>query len=324
MLIGLNPTSSSPASQPNAGPAADYIFEATLQNFEQRVMAESMKRPVIVEFWAPWCAPCKQLMPMLERVVTAHSGQIAMAKVNIDQVPELAQAFRVQSVPMVVVLFMGQPVTGFAGVRPQADLEQLCKQLIEMKNKHAPHGDDGDTPDHLNIPLILAEAKTALASNDLGRAQSLYAMILSQENEHPEAYIGLTRVMIAAGQFDGAAGMVEHAPALVIKSPDFASLKTAVELAGTAAEKAGKLTELERNVAQSPADCAARFDLAEGYYAQNMKDRAVDELIAILRIDRNWGEEKARTQLLKYFESWGFQDQASIQGRRKLSAILFS
>ncbi len=324
MLIGLNPTSSSQSAAQSK--AVEYIFEANLQNFDTQVMAQSMKRPVIVEFWAPWCGPCKQLMPILERVVTAHAGQIAMAKVNIDQVPELAQAFRVQSVPMVVVVFMGQPVTGFAGLRPQTDLEQLCKQLIEMKNQHAPHGDDEElgAADQLDIPAMLTEAKTALSANDLALAQNLYALILSQENEHPEAYIGLARVMIAAGQFDGAGGMVEHAPAQVIKNPDFVSLKTAVELARTAAEKIGKLAELERVVAQSPEDCAAHFDLAESYYAQNMKDQAVDELIKILRIDRKWSEEKARTQLLKYFESWGFNDQASIQGRRKLSAILFS
>lgn len=312
MLIGLNSTSSPNASQV----ATEHIYDVTLQNFEIKIMAESMKRPVIIEFWAPWCNPCKQLMPILESVITKLKGKIAMAKVNIDVVPELAQAFRVQSVPMVVALFMGQPVTGFAGIRPQTDIENLCTQLLALQDKN--------THSHFDIPALLGTAKEFRDAGDLKAAQQIYEEILAEDHENIDAYVGALRVLIAEGNFVKATEALENAPPSVIKHAEFQAVKTALELAKNAPAYNGKLEELAEAVSKKPMDHAARFKFAEALYAQNMKERAVDELISIIRIDRTWNDGQAREQLLKYFESWGFGDPASISGRRKLSTLLFS
>ena len=188
MLIGQNSATATPAT------TGTFIFDATTKDFETSVLKESMNRPVLVDFWAPWCGPCKQLMPMLEQIVAQRGGKIALAKVNVDTNPELAQAFRVQSVPMVVALYKGQPVTGFAGARPQKDIEHLVEQLIALHNQNQPEA--------LDIPTALKEAAHLLDTGDLATAQDVYAAILLQDGSQIDAYIGMIRVMIAAGTRD--------------------------------------------------------------------------------------------------------------------------
>ena len=306
MLIGMNNAPISPV---------DYIYDVTTADFENTVLKASMDRPILVDFWAPWCAPCKQLVPMLEKTVAAQNGKVALAKVNIDQNPELAQAFRVQSVPMVVAMYMGQPVSGFAGVRPQAELDQLMTQLIELHSQN--------TPDTLDIPAALADAALCLEQGDLASAQEIYAHIMMNDEQHIDAYCGMVRVMIAAGDLEQAAGLISSAPEAMTHDSKFAAVVTALDLAQNA-QNAGELAEIEEKLAQNPDDFNIRFEFAEACFAKGFKDKAVDLLIGIITKNREWEDGKARAQLLKYFEAWGFADPASVAGRRKLSCVLFS
>lgn len=313
MLIGMTQKKQSVVAAPKADGV--FIFDISTENFETDVLKLSLEKPVLIEFWAPWCGPCKQLMPVLEQLVGARQGKIAMAKVNIDESPELAQAFRVQSVPMVVALYKGQPVTGFAGVRPPKDIDHLIEQLLAMHNQ--------DQPEALDIPVALKEAALRLDQGDLGGAQNLYAAILSQDGLQVEAYIGMIRVMIAAEDIEQAENMIVSAPVQISGDARFAAAKTALELARNA-EKAGDLGILEQKMIAHPDDLQTKFDYAESCFAHGQKDKAVDALISIIRANRTWQDDKARTLLLKYFEGWGFADPASVSGRKKLSIVLFS
>ncbi len=313
MLIGMTPKKTTATPAPKAEGA--FIFETSTANFEVDVLKLSLEKPVLIEFWAPWCGPCKQLMPVLEQLVGARQGKIAMAKVNIDESPELAQAFRVQSVPMVVALYKGQPVTGFAGVRPPKDIDHLIEQLLALHNQNQPEA--------LDIPSSLKEAALLLDAGDLGSAQNLYAAILSQDALQVEAYLGMVRVMIAAGEMEQAENMITGAPVQISGDIKFAAARTALELAKNA-QNAGDLGALERRIVLDPADLQAKFDYAESCFAHGQKDKAVDALISIIRADRTWQDDKAKTLLLKYFEGWGFADPASVAGRKKLSSVLFS
>jgi putative thioredoxin len=313
MLIGMNPKKTTATPAPKAEGA--FIFDTSTENFETDVLKLSLEKPVLIEFWAPWCGPCKQLMPVLEQLVGSRQGKIAMAKVNIDESPELAQAFRVQSVPMVVALYKGQPVTGFAGVRPPKDIDHLIEQLLAMHNQNQPEA--------LDITASLKEAALLLDAGDLGSAQNLYAAILSQDALQVEAYLGMVRVMIAAGEIEQAENMITGAPVQISSDIKFAAAKTALELAKNA-QNAGDLGTLERRITLDPNDLQAKFDYAESCFAHGQKDKAVDALISIIRANRTWEDDKAKTLLLKYFEGWGFADPASVAGRKKLSSVLFS
>jgi putative thioredoxin len=309
MLFGMPSSSPSKHQDPN-------IFDVDTASFEARVLKESTVRPVLVDFWAPWCGPCKQLGPALEQAVAVQGGKIALAKVNVDENPELAQAFRVQSIPMVVAMYQGQPVSGFAGARPKADIDNLISQLVALAAQNAPQA--------LDVSAVLQDAAQRLGAGDLAGAQECYAAVLAQDDKNTEAYIGLVRVQIAAGQVEQAAQLVAGAPDVIAKDPKFAAAKTALELAQGQKQGGGDLERLEALVVADPNNFTARFEFAEGCYAKGWKDAAVDALIEIVRRNREWEDGKAKAQLLKYFEAWGFADPASVSGRKKLSSVLFS
>ncbi len=307
MLIGAN----------DQGPDAaqdNLIFDVTGPEFEQKVLHASMEAPVIVDFWAPWCGPCKQLGPVLEAAVMAAGGQVTMAKVNLDENQELAQALRIQSVPTVFAFFQGRPVDAFQGAKPESEVKAFVAQLVKLAKSSA--------PDAIDIPEALAMAAQALADEDFGAAQAIYAQVLSQDETNADAYAGLIRTYIAAGVNEQAQALIENAPPEIAKSSAFEAAKSALELAE--ASPSGSLEDLAIKVTRAPDDHEARFDLAMAEFTGGRKEEAIDNLIEIIRREREWEDEKARKQLLKFFEALGPSDPLSIKGRRKLSSVLFS
>ena len=292
----------------------EIIFDVSAQDFEQRVMAASMQMPVIVDFWAPWCGPCKQLMPVLEKVVMAAGGQVLMAKVNLDDNPELAQALRVQSVPMVFGFFQGQPVDAFSGVQPESKIREFVGKLVAAAK--------GAQPDAIDIDAALKGAAQALNENDASTAHAIYSQILQQDALNVAAYVGLVRCFIAAGQIDQAVAMVDNAPEEISKASVFVQARSALELAQIVPDSS--LDEIRAKITADKDNHQARIDLAQGLFAAGEKEAATDALLESITIDREWNDGAARKELLKLFEAIGNADPLTLAARRKLSSILFS
>ncbi|PCI55294.1 MAG: thioredoxin family protein [Alphaproteobacteria bacterium] len=311
MIIGEN---TPPQPQATQASPQDIIFDVSAQDFEQRVMAASMQVPVIVDFWAPWCGPCKQLMPVLEKVVMAAGGQVLMAKVNLDDNPELAQALRVQSVPMVFGFFQGQPIDAFSGVQPESKIREFVGKLVAAAK--------GAQPDALDIDAALEGAVQALNEGDASTAHAIYSQILQQDALNVAAYVGLVRCFIAAAQIDQAVAMVDNAPEEISKASVFAQARSALELAQIVPDSS--LDDLTAKITKNKDDHQARIDLAQGLFAAGEKAAATDALLESITIDREWNDGAARKELLKLFEAIGHADPLTLAARRKLSSILFS
>jgi len=293
-----------------AGPAGDLIKDTTTATFRQDVIAESMNRPVLVDFWAPWCGPCKQLTPVLEKVVQAAAGAVVLVKMNIDEHPSIAGQLGIQSIPAVIAFDKGRPVDGFMGAVPESQVRELVDRLA---------GPAGPSP----IDAALAEAVGLVEQGDLAGASELYAAVLEQEPENLTALAGLAKLQLDAGEIENAKRLLAMVPADKADDPALTSLRAALELAEQAASL-GDLAGLQTAIEANPDDHQARFDLALGLAARNQREQAVDHLIEIRKRDRTWNDDAARKQLLQFFEAWGVMDADTIRGRRKLSALLFS
>jgi len=308
-MFQTNPNEPMPAAS-----AADLIFDIGTDDFEERVIKASMETPVIVDFWAPWCGPCKQLGPALEAAVQAARGKVVMAKVNLDENQQLAAALRVQSVPTVYAFFQGRPVDAFQGALPESQIKAFIDKVIKAAAS--------SKPDAIDIPETLSAAAKALAEGDAQTAHAMYSQILQQDEKNAQAYCGLVRVFIAAGQIEQARAIVDNAPEDIAKESAFAEARSALELAEAA--PGGDLDELQEKISKNPDDHQAYIDLAQAQYTAGQKQEALDTLLASIERNREWSEGAARKALLKYFEALGVADPLVIAARRKLSSLLFS
>lgn len=295
-----------------AGPAAgDLIKDGSTATFAADVIEASLKTPVIVDFWATWCGPCKQLGPALEKVVREARGAVRMVKIDVDKNQELAAQLRIQSVPTVYAFANGRPVDGFTGAQPESQLRAFVQRLT--KGTAQP-----------SLAELLEEAKALLAGGDAETAAQAFQQILGEDPNNGPAMAGLLRCLMAVGDFDSVAQMLGQLPPELAKHAEVAAVKTALELQKSAAAGAGEAAGLRRRLADNPDDHQARLDLAMAYYGGGEVEAAVDELLDLFGRDRAWNDEAARKQLLKIFEALGGAHPVTLRGRRRLSALLFS
>jgi putative thioredoxin len=289
----------------------DLIKDGTTASFRADVIEASLTALVLVDFWAPWCGPCKQLGPALEKIVREFKGAARLVKINVDTNQQLAAQLRVQSVPMVYAFKDGRPVDAFTGALPESELRAFVQALV------GPVGP--------NLDEIIAQARTLLTEGegDPHAAAALFQEVLQAEPEHPAALAGLLRCLIAMGETEQAAEMLAELPPELARHAELAAVATALDLARTAGD-VGEAAALRKAVAANPDDHQARFDLALALYADNDPQAAIDELLELFRRDRAWNEDAARKQLVKLFEALGSGHPAASSGRRRLSSLLFS
>jgi len=290
-------------------PAADIIKDATDASFAADVIDASRDQPVIVDFWATWCGPCRQLGPALERAVSAAKGKVKLVKVDIDKNPAYAGQLRVQSIPAVFAFVDGQPVDGFTGALPESQVKAFVDKLAKLAR-------GGPSP----IDEVLALAKESLELGDMGGAAQAYAQVLQADPKNPKALGGLAKVYMASGDAERAREVLAMAPPEA-KDPDLDSVRAALSLA---AEAPSDTAAFEARLAKDAHDHGARFELAKALAGRHKLAEAADHLLTIIEQDRAWNEEAARKQLLTVFEAAGPMSEVARNGRRRLSAILFS
>ena len=288
------------------------VKDVTTASFMAEVVDASFDQPVIVDFWAPWCGPCKQLGPILEKVVRGANGAVRMVKLNIDENPEIAQQMRIQSIPAVYAFKDGRPVDGFVGALPESQVKQFVQRLGG--------GGGGPSP----VDEALAMAKEAVQTGDHASAVALYSQILQHEPEHIEALGGLARALVARGELDQAQQALARVPKESANHADITAARAALELAEQAQKAMGSAGKLRARLEQNPDDHEARLELATALFGSGEREAAVDELLNLYKRDRNWDEGAARKQLVKFFEAMGPTDPLTLSARRRLSSLMFS
>ncbi len=307
-LSPLTPAAQPPASIGLAG--GDIIKDTTTALFAKDVLEASKTALVLVDFWAPWCGPCKQLTPVLEKVVRAYGGKVRLVKMNTDEHPAIAGQLRVQSLPTVYAFRDGRPLDGFTGAQP----ESVIKQFID-RNIGEDAGDE--------LQAVLDTGNEALEAGDLQGAAEAFAAVLQEEPQNPLALAGLAKCYLKSNDIERAEQTLSLVPPDKQNVAAVSSIRAAIELAKQSA-KAGDAAPLEAAVAANPKDHQARIDLAIALAAQGRNEDAATQLLESIRLDRKWNEEAARKQLVKFFEAWGPKDAATLDGRRRLSGVLFS
>ncbi|EBA08192.1 thioredoxin [Sagittula stellata] len=299
--------------QPQGQTAGDLVKDITEADFMAEVVDASMKTPIIVDFWAPWCGPCKQLGPALEKVVTAAKGAVKMVKVNVDQAQAIAGQLRIQSIPTVYAFWQGQPVDGFQGALPESELKAFVDRVVQ-----AAGGDAGGGLDD-----ALAAAEEMLEQGAAADAVEVFAAVLEEDPVNAKAYGGMVRAHIATGDLDTAEAVLNGAPVEISKAPELEAAHAQIELAKQAAQ-AGPVAELTAQVEAEPDNLQARFDLAKAKYAHGDSEGAVTELLEVFRRDREWNDGAAKAQLFTIFEALKPNDPVVLNGRRKLSSMIFA
>jgi putative thioredoxin len=290
--------------------AEALVKDTTTQTFVKDVIEESKRQPVLVDFWAPWCGPCKQLTPVLEKAVKAAKGKVKLVKMNIDEHPSIPSQMGIQSIPAVIAFANGQPADGFMGALPESQvvafLERLTKDRI-----------GGEAKD------LLDAADAALAAGDAAGAADIYGQILAEDAANVSALAGLARCYVQTGALDRARQTLTMVPAGKENDVVVAAARAALELAEQA-KNVGPIGDLEQKVAANPLDHQARFDLAVALNSKGRRSDALEHLLAIVKRDRRWNDDGARKQLVQFFDAWGPTDEATVEGRRRLSSILFA
>ena len=300
-------------SGPAPQAAPDLIKETTTQTFVKDVIEESKRQPVLIDFWAPWCGPCRQLTPILEKAVRGANGRVKLVKMNIDEHPAIPGQMGIQSIPAVIAFVNGQPADGFMGAVPESQINAFIDKLT----KGMP------APGEPNIAEILQEAEAVLAEGDPVAAAQIYAEVLAIDATHVPALAGLAKCYVASGAIEQARQTLAMVPESKRHDASVKAVQALIDLAEQA-QAVGPTAELEQKVAANPLDHQARFDLATALNAEGKRAEATNHLLEIVRRDRKWNEDGARRQLVQLFEAWGGADEATVDGRKRLSTILFS
>ena len=297
--------------QPASGQAGEPVKDISTAEFAKEVIEASQERPVLIDFWAPWCGPCKQLAPELERAVAATNGKVKLVKMDIDKNPEIPGQMGIQSIPAVVAFVNGRPADAFMGAKPESEIREFISKV------------SGPDPREQQIEEMLDHADQLAEQGATGEAAGIFSQVLSAEPGNLRALSAMGHLYLNEGNMDGARGVLEMLDDAQKNQPEIASLISAIELAEQASSL-GDLAGLEQAVQEAPNDHQNRLDLAVALNGAGKREEAADHLLEIIRRQPGWNEDAARTQLLQFFEAWGLTDEVTVSSRRKLSSILFS